>query len=44
MGEEALGPVTVLCPVLGNSRTGKGSGWVGSRGSGEGIRDFRRGN
>jgi hypothetical protein len=28
MGVEALGPVEVLCPSIGNARTRNGSGWV----------------
>jgi hypothetical protein len=45
MGEDTLGPVKVLCPsireYLGQEA---GVGVLGSRGSGEGIRDIWRGN
>jgi hypothetical protein len=45
MGGEALGPVKVLCPSIGESQGQEvGVGGLGSRGSREGIGDFRRGN
>jgi hypothetical protein len=34
MGREALGPVKVLCPSIGECQ-GHGSGWVGEQGEGE---------
>jgi hypothetical protein len=43
MGGEALSPVKVLCPSMGNARTGMGMDGLGSRGKGERIGDFRRG-
>jgi hypothetical protein len=37
--------VKVLCPKIGECQAQElGMGGLGSRGSGEGIRDFRRGN
>jgi hypothetical protein len=42
-GQEALGPVKVLCPSVGPG-PGSGSGWVGEQGEGEGIGDFWREN
>ena len=45
MGVEALGPVKVLCPSIGECQGQKvGVGGLGSRGRGERIGDFRRGN
>ena len=45
MGGEALGPVKVLCPSIGECQgQEEGVGGLGSRGRGEGIGDFRRGN
>jgi hypothetical protein len=46
MGREALGPVKVLCPSIGEGQ-GQEEARVGrleSRGRGEGIGDFQRGN
>ena len=45
MGEEALGPMKVLCPSIGDC-LGQEAGVVGlrSRGRGERIGDFQRGN
>ena len=45
MGGEALGPMNVLCPSIGDCH-GKEEGVVGlvSSGSEEGIGDFQRGN
>jgi hypothetical protein len=44
MGGEALGPVKVLCPSIGEYQGQEvGVGGLGSRGSGEGIGDFQRG-
>jgi hypothetical protein len=40
MGGEALGPVKVLCPSIGNARTRNGSGWVGEQGEEGGVRGF----
>jgi hypothetical protein len=42
MGREALVPVKVLCPSIGNPRTRNGSGWVGEQGDG-GNRGFLEG-
>jgi hypothetical protein len=45
MGEEALGPVKVLCPSIGECQGQDAEvGGLGSRGKGERIGDFRRGN
>ena len=45
MGEEALGPVKVLCPSIGECQGQEaGVGGLESRGRGEGIGDFQRGN
>ena len=45
MGEEALGPVKVLCPSIGECQGQEaGVGRLGSRGKGERIGDFQRGN
>ena len=45
MGGEALGPVKVLCPSIGECQGQEvGVGGLGSRGTGEGIGDFWRGN
>jgi hypothetical protein len=45
MGEEALGPVKVLCPSIGECQGQEvGVGGLGRRGRGEGIGDFQRGN
>ena len=42
---EALGPVKVLCPSIGDCQGQvAGVGGLESRGRGEGIGDFRRGN
>jgi hypothetical protein len=44
MGAEALGPVKVLCPIIGKCQGQKaGVGGLGSRGRGERIGDFQRG-
>ena len=45
MGEEALGPVKVLCPSIGEF-LGQEAGvdGLGNKGMGEGIGDFWRGN
>jgi hypothetical protein len=40
MGGEALGPVKILCPSMGNARTGNGSGWVGDKGERRRDRGF----
>jgi hypothetical protein len=43
--EEALGPVKVLCPSIGECQgQERGVGGLGSRGRGEKIGDFWRGN
>ena len=43
MGGEALGPVKVLCPRIGECQGQEvGVGGLVSRGSGEGIGDFPR--
>jgi hypothetical protein len=45
MGGEALGPVKVLCPSIGEYLSQEvGVGGLESRGRGEGIGDFQRGN
>jgi hypothetical protein len=45
MGGEALAPVKVLCPSIGKCLGQEaGVGGVGSRGMGERIGDFQRGN
>jgi hypothetical protein len=45
MGGEALGPVKVLCPSVGECQDQEaGVGGLVSRGRGEGIGDFWRGN
>jgi hypothetical protein len=45
MGGEALDPVKALCPSIGEYQNEElGMGGLGSRGSGEEIGDFRRGN
>ena len=44
LGGEALGPVKDLCPSIWECHNQEWSGWLGSRGSGEGIGDFWRGN
>ena len=45
MGGEALGPVKVLCPSIGECQGQEaGVGGLGSRERGEGIGDFWRGN
>ena len=45
MGGKALGPVKVLCPSIGECLGQEmGVGGLGSRGSGERIGDFWRGN
>jgi hypothetical protein len=45
MGGEALGPVKVLCPSIGECQGQEVRvGRLGSRGSGEGIGDFWKGN
>ena len=44
MGGEALGPVMVLCPSIGECQGQEaGVGRLGSRTSGEGLGDFWRG-
>jgi hypothetical protein len=44
MGEEALGPVKVLCPSIGECQGARnGSGWVGEHGEGGGNRGFSEG-
>jgi hypothetical protein len=45
VGGEALGPVKVLCPSIGECQDQEWE-WVGwgAGGSGEGIGDFQRGN
>jgi hypothetical protein len=45
MGGEALGPVKVLCPSIGECQGQEvGVGGLLSRGKGERIEDFQRGN
>jgi hypothetical protein len=45
MGGEAVGPVKVLCPSIGDFQGQEaGVGGLGSRGRGEGIEDFRKKN
>jgi hypothetical protein len=45
MGGEALGLAKILCPNIGECQGQEmGVGGLGSRGRGEGIGDFRRGN
>ena len=45
MGGEALSPVKVLCPSVGECQGQEvGVGALESRGRGKGIADFRRGN
>jgi hypothetical protein len=45
MGGEALGPVKVLCPSIGECLGQEvGVGGLGSRGREEGIKDFQRGD
>jgi hypothetical protein len=45
MGGEALGPVKVLCPSIGECQgQGAGVGGLWSRGRTEGIGDFQGGN
>jgi hypothetical protein len=45
MGGETLGPVKALCPSVGECQGQElGVGGMMSRGSGEGIVDFQRGN
>jgi hypothetical protein len=45
MGGEALDPVKVLCPSIGQCQAQEvGVGGLGSRGRREGIGDFQRGN
>jgi hypothetical protein len=45
MGGEAIGPVKVLCPSIGDFQDQEaGIGGLGSRGMGKGIGDFQRGN
>jgi len=45
VGGEALGPVKVLCPSIGECLGQEaGVGELGSRGRGERIEDFQRGN
>jgi hypothetical protein len=45
MGKEALGPVKVLCPSIGECQGQEvGVGGLESRGMGEGIGDFWRVN
>jgi hypothetical protein len=44
MGGEALGPVKVLCPSIGECQgPGSGSGWVGEQGEGERDREVSEG-
>ena len=43
MGGEALGSVKVLCPSIGECRTGNGSGWVEEQGEWGGDRGFLEG-
>jgi hypothetical protein len=43
MGGKALGPVKVLCPSIGESQDGNGSGWVREQGEGEGDRGLLEG-
>ena len=45
MGGEALGPVKALCPSIGECQCHEvGVGGLVSRGRGEGIGGFQRGN
>jgi hypothetical protein len=45
MGGEALGLAKILCPSIGECLgQDEGVGRLGSRGRGEGIGDFQRGN
>jgi hypothetical protein len=45
MGGEALGLVKILCPCIGEGQSQEvGVGVLGSRGMGEGIENFQRGN
>jgi hypothetical protein len=45
MGEEALGPVKVICPSIGDCQGQEvGVGGLVSSGRGKGIRGFQRGN
>jgi hypothetical protein len=45
MGGEALGPVKALCPSIGEFQGQEvGVGGLVTRGRGEGIGSFRRGN
>ena len=45
MGGEALVPVKVLCPSIGECQSQDvGVGGLVSRGRGKGIKDFRKGN
>jgi hypothetical protein len=45
VGGEALGPVKVICSIIEEYKgQEEGVGRLGSRGRGEGIGDFRRGN
>ena len=45
MGGEALGPVKILCLGIGEClRQEVGVSGLGSKGSGQGIGDFQRGN
>ena len=45
MGEEALGPVKALCGRVGECQGQEaGVGGLGSRGSGQSLEDFQRGN
>jgi hypothetical protein len=45
MGRESLGPVKALCPSVGECQIQEaGVGGLVSRGSGEGIGGFQRGN
>jgi hypothetical protein len=43
MRGEALGPVNVLCPSIGNARTRNGSGWVWEQEEEGGDRGFSEG-
>ena len=45
MGRETLGPVKALCPSVGKCQDGEaGVGGLVSRGNGDGLEDFQRGN